>query len=357
MKSLVAFFFFSLTLEQLHAQYVKPYEGRDEDSTNQNSEKKNRKFIEASKRKLLLVLNEEDPKRLKEFQKDPDKLSRYRNLISLSNQLMTELVPMYWKQENGQVEFKKISECIALRKSGNTDYFTIDFSSLRNTEDLSTMLAFPNTETARKKGLIKAGEFGKFEISLIEKFGKESFYDFASVCAYPNELDFIISIQQMNKLFLAKYSDPELSNGQYEEMVIAKHPYLKIRTLLIDSAQVSFTKAFTKQDLKENYAYSYKLCGAGDIMKAIKSKDTSYAYLAIVPKLSHGKDNSFNSTAGGGMTEEIKESVSSYTHYLIDAASSEALFFKKNESRFIEKSGWKLDVNHILKLRSLSLGN
>jgi hypothetical protein len=350
MKSFAAFLFFSLVLHQVQAQYVKPYPGQDKNSVSHYSEKKNRKFIEASKRKLLVVLNEEDPERLKRFRKNTDKLSRYRNIISLSNQLMTELVPMYWKQENCEVEFKKVSECIALRKSGNTDYFTIDFTSLRSTEafstlrsteDFSILLAFSDPATARKNSLSKPGEFGKFEISLIEKFGKESFCDFATICSYPNELDFIISIQQINNLFLAKYSDPKLSNERYEEMIIARHPYLRIRTLLIDSAQIRFTK----------------VCGAGDIMKAIKSKDTAYAYLAIIPKLNNGRDNSFNSTAGGGMAEDIKESVSSYTHYLIDAASSEALFFEKNEPRSVEKFSWKLDVNHILKMHNLRLGN
>jgi hypothetical protein len=356
MKGLLTFLIFSFMIEQVCAQFVKPYYREDEKSAKRNSEKKNRKFLEASKRKLLVVLSEEDPKKIKEFQKSEEKLSGYRNLIKLSNQLMTDLVPRHWKQENCQVEFKKYSECMSIKESGSKDYFTIDFSSLRKAEDMSAIVAF--SDQARKNALNKSTGFGKFEISLIEKFGKDAFYEFATISAYPNELDFTISIQQMNNLFQAKYSDPNLSNLSYEAQIIEKHPYLNIRTLLIDSSQIVFTPGFKKEKLNENYPYAYKFCGAGEILKAIKLKDTAYAYLAVVPVLNlSGRDNSFNSTAGGGMEEGMKDYISSYTHYLIDAASSEALFFAKNQPRVVEKTSWQLDVMHILKLYNLKIAN
>jgi hypothetical protein len=358
MKGLLPFLIFSFMLEPLCAQYVKPYHREDEKSAKRNSEKKNRKFLEASKRKLLVVLNEEDPKKIKEFQKSEEKLSGYRNLIKLSNQLMTDLVPRYWRQENCQVEFKKYSECMSIKESGSKDYFTIDFSSLRKAENMSAMVAFSDPKLARKNSLNKTPDFGKFEISLIEKFGKDAFYEFATISPYPNELDFTISIQQMNNLFLAKYSDPDLSNVNYEALMIEKHPYLNIRTLLIDSSQIVFSPGFKNEKLNENYPYAYKFCGADEILKAINLKDTAYAYLAIVPVLNlSGRDNSFNSTSGGGMEEGMKDYISSYTHYLIDAASSEALFFAKNQPRIVEKTSWQLDVMHILKLYNLKIAN
>jgi hypothetical protein len=358
MKGLLPFLIFSFMLGPVCAQYVKPYYREDEKSAKRSSGKKNRKFLEASKRKLLVVLSEEDPKKIKEFQKNEEKLSAYRNLIKLNNQLMTDLVPRHWKQENCQVEFKKYSECMSIKESGSKDYFTIDFSSLRKAENMSAMLGLSDLAQARKNALDKAAEFGKFQISLIEKFGKDAFYEFATISAYPNELDFTISIQQMNNLFLAKYSDPELSNVSYEAQIMEKHPYLNIRTLLIDSAQIVFTTGFKKEKLNENYPYKYKLCGADEILQAINRKDTAYAYLAVFPVLNlSGRDNSFNSTAGGGMEEGMKDYISSYMHYLIDAASSEALFFAKNQPRFVEKTSWQLDVMHILKLYNLKIAN
>jgi hypothetical protein len=356
MKEFFIFLFFSLMLHQLNAQYVKPYYREDEKSTKQNSEKKNRKFIEASKRKLLVVLNEEDPKKIKEYQKSEGKLNKYKELIRLTNQLLVNLVPQYWKQNNCQVEFKKYSECMTLKKSGGKDYFTIDFSSLRKSDDISEFLAFSDPVSARRNLLEKPGQFGKFEISLIEKFGKDSFYDFATISPYPNELDFIISIEQINNLFLAKYADHTLSTMHYEGIIIEKHPYLNNRSLLIDSLQINFADGFNLNDLKENYPYRYQLSSSDKILQAIKTTDTAYAYLAIIPNLNvTGKDNSFSSTAGGGMVEAIKDYVSSYTHYIIDAGSSEAIFFAKNQPRTIEKSSWQLNVTHVLKLYNLKI--
>jgi hypothetical protein len=356
MKIFFIFSLFPLSLHQLNAQYVKPYYREDEKNMKQHTEKKNRAFIEASKRKLLVVLNEEDPKKVKEYQRSEEKLKRYKELIRLSNKLLVDLIPQYWRQDNCQVEFKKYSECITLKKSGSKDYFTVDFSSLRQADDISGLIAIADPASARNILLKKPGEFGKFEISLIEKFGKSFFYDLATISAYPNELDFIIGIQQINNLFLAKYSDHALSTTHYEAMEIEKHSYLGSRVLLIDSLQINFANGFNTKDLDENYPYKYQLSSSDEILKVIKTADTTRAYLAIIPNLNiTGKDNSYSSTSGGGMSEAVKDFVSSYTHYLIDAGSSEALFFAKNQPRTIEKSSWQLNLTHVLRLYNLNI--
>jgi hypothetical protein len=356
MKKFFIFLFFSLALHQLNAQYVKPYYREDEKIMKQNSEKKNRKFIAASTRKLLVVLNEQDPGKIKEFQHTEEKLRRYKELLGLTNKLLFDLVPKYWRQNNCQVEFKKYSECLELKKSGRQDYFTIDFSSLRQSENISRLLSFTDPDMARRELLKNPDEFGKFEISLIEKFGKDAFYDFATIVAYPNELDFIISLQQINNLFLAKYSDHTLSMSGYEGLIMDKHPYLNNKTLLIDSLQINFSNGFNMKDLSENYPYRYQLSSSDKILKAIKASDTTQAYLAIIPSLNiTGKDNSFSSTAGGSMNEALKDYVSSYTHYIIDAGSSEALFFAKNQPRMVEKSSWQLNLTHVLKLYNMKI--
>jgi hypothetical protein len=356
MKGSFIFLFFSFVFHHLNAQYVKPYYREDEKSVKINSEKKNRKFVEASKRKLLVVLNEEDPKKTKEFQKSEDKLNKYLALIRLTNKLLVDLIPKYWRQNNCQVEFKNYSECLALKKSGSKDYFTIDFSSLRQSENISGILGFSDPAIARANLLKKPGEFGKFEISLIEKFGKDSFYDFATIISYPNELDFIIGIQQINNFFLAKYANHSLNTMDYEGMIMEKHPYLSSRSLLIDSMQINFGNGFNMNDLKENYPYTFTLSSSDKILEVIKTADSTFAYLAIIPSLNiTGKDNSFSSTAGGGMNEIVKDYVSSYIHYIIDAGSSEAIFFAKNQPRTLEKQSWQLNIAHILKLYNMKI--
>ncbi|HXA02332.1 MAG TPA: hypothetical protein VNW99_10115, partial [Cytophagaceae bacterium] len=57
----------------------------------------------------------------------------------------------------------------------------------------------------------------------------------------------------------------------------------------------------------------------------------------------------------GGMTETLKDHVSSYTHYVIDAGSSEALFFAKNQPCTVEKSSWQLNLKHVLKLYNIKI--
>src|SRR4051812_12089280 len=100
MKGVLFLLFFSLSLQPLCAQYVKPYYREDETSTKRNAEKKNRKYLEASKRKLLVVLEEEDPKQVRSLAGSDEKLERYRSLIRISNQLISELAPQHWRQNN-----------------------------------------------------------------------------------------------------------------------------------------------------------------------------------------------------------------------------------------------------------------
>jgi hypothetical protein len=356
MRQLIFIFFISLSFFELHAQYVKPYYREDEKQTKERSVKKNKKFLEALKRKVLVVLEEEDPKRVKELQKSEGKLAEYRRLINLNNQLLKSVVPQFWRQDSTTIEFKKYSECLALSKSGSKDYFTIEFSTIKNKESLDPALMEKDALIKRKELLSKAGDFGKFEISLIEKFGKSAFYDFATITSVPNELDFIVSIQMMNNFFLSKYYEPTLSKGAYESSVMEKHATLQTKTLLIDSAQVNFSSGFNMKDLKENYPYNFKLAGVTEIQKEVKAQNSAYAYLVINPNISvSGKDNSFNNTAGGGMSDAVKDQVASYTHYIIDCAGSEPLFLAKNQPRLLEKTSWQLNTTHVLRLYNFKL--
>jgi hypothetical protein len=356
MKKLICIFFISLSVFELYAQTVKPYYREDEKQTKERSVKKNKNFLAALKRKVLVVLEEEDPQRIKELQKSEGKLAEYRRLINHNNQLLKKLIPQFWRQDSTTIVFKKYSECLALKKSGSKDYFAIEFSSIKNKENFDPALMEKDPLIKRKELLSKAGEFGKFEISLIEKFGKSSFYDFATITSIPNELDFTISIQMINNFFLSKYFEPTLSKGGYESSVMEKHATLQSKTLLIDSAQVNFSGGFNMKDLKENYPYNFKLAGITEILKEVKTQNGAYAYLLVYPNLSvSGKDNSFNNTTGGGMSDVVKDQIATYTHYIIDCAGSEPLFLAKNQPRLLEKTSWQLNITHILKLYNFNI--
>lgn len=356
MKKLIFIFIISLYAFESQAQYQKPYYREDEKETKGKSVKKNKIFLEALKRNLLVVLEEEDPQKIKGLQKTEGKLAEYKRLIALNNQLLRELVPKYWRQDSAIIEFKKHSECVALSKSGSKAYYTIEFTSLKDKENFDPALMEKEPLVKRKQLLRKAGEFGKFEVSLIEKFGKSAFYDFTTITSIPNELDFIISIQMINNFILSKYYEPSLSKGGYENFIMERHSALQNKTLLIDSAQVDFTPGFNMKDLKSNYPYNFKVAGASEILKEVKAQNTSYAYLTIIPNTSStGKDHSFSNTAGGGMTSEVNEQITAYTHYIVDCAGSEPMFIAKNQPRLLEKTGWQLNTTYILKLYNFKI--
>jgi hypothetical protein len=356
MKKLIFIFFISVYAFESQSQYVKPYYREDEKEMKEKSVKKNKIFLEALKRNLLVVLEEEDPKRIRELQKSEGKLAEYRRLINLNNKLLRDLVPKFWRQDSAIIEFKKYSECMALSKAGSKAYYTIEFSSLKDKEDFDPAILEKDPLIKRNQLLRKTGEFGKFELKLIEKFGKNAFYDFKTITSVPNELDFIVSIQMVNNFFLSKYYEPTLSKGGYENFVMERHASLQNKTLLVDSAQVDFTRSFNMKDLKDNYPYNLRLAGATEILKEVKAQNGVYAYLTIIPNTSQtGKDNSFNNTAGGGMTENVKEQVTSYTHYIVDCAGSDPMFIAKNQPRLLEKTGWQLNTTYILKLYNFNV--
>jgi hypothetical protein len=356
MKKLILVFFISFFVLELRGQYVKPYYREDEKVTKERTVKRNRYFLEALKRNVLVVLEEEDPKKIKELQKSEMKLAEYRRLIDLNNRLLMDLIPRFWKQNNATIEFKKNSECIALRQAGSKEYFTIEFASMKDKDFFLPALSETDPLIKRKELLTKTGNFGKFEACLIEKFGKSSFYEFTTITSVPNELDYIISIQMMNNFFLSKFYEPTISKSGYESFSMERHTNLQNKTLLIDSAQVAFSPGFNAKDLKENYPYNYKMAGATEILKEVKAQNGTYAYLLINPNLTiTGKDNSYNNTAGGGMSEVVKETTTSYTHYIIDCAGSEPLFLAKNQPRLLEKTSWKLNTTYILKLYNFKI--
>jgi hypothetical protein len=327
MKKLVFIFFISVYAFESQSQYIKPYYREDEKEMKEKSVKKNKIFLEALKRNLLVVLEEEDPKRIRELQKSEGKLAEYRRLINLNNKLLRDLVPKFWRQDSAIIEFKKYSECMALSKAGSKAYYTIEFSSLKDKEDFDPAILEKDPLIKRNQLLRKTGEFGKF-----------------------------VSIQMINNFFLSKYYEPTLSKGGYENFVMERHASLQNKTLLVDSAQVDFTRSFNMKDLKDNYPYNLRLAGATEILKEVKAQNGVYAYLTIIPNTSQtGKDNSFNNTAGGGMTENVKEQVTSYTHYIVDCAGSEPMFIAKNQPRLLEKTGWQLNTTYILKLYNFNV--
>ena len=308
--------------------------------------KEDKKFSKFYNRKLVVVLAEEDPQKLKYYKSSPQKLEFYRELIRINNDLLTELIPKYWRQissgrnNSDTILFKKYSECLELSKTNPKDYITLEFSSLRDSynENLFELVNKPGVDY-RNTLLDKEGEFGKMEVKILEEFEKPAVYNFFTITSYPNELDFTIAIQQIGNFFMERYEFLNRSE-LFEQESVARREELKNKILLVDTFQVEKRNGFSY--IQEKFPATHGLTNREGLLQIIKSKDTSYAYVIVVPYFPVFGDNSFEYTSGEKKEGDDKIS---YFHLLINSENSEILSYIRNESRIINKKSWNRYAN------------
>jgi hypothetical protein len=308
--------------------------------------KEDKKFSKFYNRKMIVVLAEEDPQKLKFYKSSPQKLEFYKELIRSNNELLTHLVPQYWKQISSDqknadtILFRKYSECLALSKTNPKEYVTLEFSSLRDSynENLFELVNKPGVDY-RKALLIKEGEFGKMEIKLLEEFEKPAIYNFYTITSYPNELDFTIAIQQMGNFFIERYEFMNRSE-LFEQETASRREALKTKILLVDTFQVEKRNGFGY--IQEKFPATHGLTNGDGMLQIIKSKDTSYAYVVVVPYFPVLGDKSYEYTSGG--TQEGLDKIS-YFHLLINSENTEILSYIRNDARIINKKSWSRYAN------------
>jgi hypothetical protein len=303
--------------------------------------KDDKKFSKFYNRKMIVVLAEEDPQKLKYYKSSPQKLAFYKELIRINNDLLTQLVPKYWRQvsmgqKNGDtILFKKYSECLALSKTNPKEYVTLEFSSLRNSnnENLFNLVNKPGKDY-RNALLNIEGEFGKMEMKVLEDFEKPAIYNYCTITSYPNELDFTIAIQQIGNFFIERF---EFMNRAevFEQESISRREELKSKILLADTFQVEKRNGFAY--IQEKFPATHGLTNGEGMLQIVKSKDTSYAYVVVVPYFPVFGDNSYEYTSGG---KQEGENTMSYFHLLINSENTEILAYIRNESRIINKKSW-----------------
>jgi hypothetical protein len=296
-------------------------------------------------RKLVVVLQEEEPEMLNRIKKDPEKIQRYKALIAYTNNLLKKTVASFWT--NGQtIEYKTLKECMAIADSSEA-YVTLEFASLRQNENTQLYFLKPDTSNLfpLRRTLMQRKEYGFFDLKLIEKFRGTPLYSFVTPSSVPNEYDFITAIQFMSSLVKEKIADPKFSTRDYELKIQQANDKLFHRILIVDSNIVN------KQSKSYNYIRNeydstslYELTDPKGIVERVNkdkdTKDTMYAYLNIIPYIDPlARGQSFLGTSGGNINDYEKTIY--YMQIVIDASSGEVLYYDKAEESVVIVRDWR----------------
>jgi hypothetical protein len=295
------------------------------------------------KRKLIVILQSEESDILNRIKKDPEKIQRYKSLITYSNNLLKKTVINFWKA--GQpIEFRTFEDCKKIAETDSAQfYMTLDFTSLRVNENVQLYHLKPDTLNiyGLRRELMRRSEYGYFELKLLEKFRAAAFYTFHIPASIPNEYDFIAAIQFMSALVKEKLNDPKFSTRDYELKIQQANGILARRTLMVDSVVVN--KQF------KSYAYIkkeydslclYQLSNPQEIAAKAYTKDTAFAYLCIVPYLDPiGRGQSYMGTTGGNLNDYEKRVY--FMQLIFDIGTGELLYYDKSEENVVIVRDWR----------------
>ena len=292
-------------------------------------------------RKLIVVLQEESPELLKRIKKDLAKTERYKALIKYTNSITKKAALEFWKAGQ-EVEFKTTRECAVLSDSSNS-YFTLEFASLRVNENTQLYQLKPDTLNPYKirDELMRRKEVGYFELKLIEKFRATAFYTFYTPSSIPNEYDFITAIQFMSALVKEKLMDPKFSTRNYEDKIQQNNKKLFDRNLVVDSSIVNKqSKGYAYIRSEYDSSSLYTLSDPKGIVEKAYSKDSTYAYLSIVPYIDPiARGQSYLGTSGGNINDYEKTIY--YMQLIFDLKTGELIYYDKSEERVVLVKDWK----------------
>lgn len=254
---------------------------------------------EIKKRPLLVMLEEEDPKKVSKLSKKPDELAVYQNEIKRVNDALKEAVK-YWTFHS-HVEFKTRSEIKALQESRNKSFGVLSFTRYR-VEDWHTNFA-TSPGSARQRVFFDGnkGSLTTFESYWLSQRYVTAKRDIASVYIdliegvengrpvylqnlpnlFPTLGDLVFGVQMVQSYLEGRLSGKNRSEGM--EDLKERAGVLKQKTLLIDKDDVKGN--LTSDDISENYQYKYQLTDYSTIEKAILDKDKNFAYVQIVPMM------------------------------------------------------------------------
>ena len=292
-------------------------------------------------RKLIVVLQAEDPVILNRLKRDTVKTNRYKALIAYTNHLLKRTATNFWKAGQA-IEFRTFEECKTLNDTSHS-YFTLEFASLRANDNSVLYLLKPDTSDLyiARNELIQRREYGYFELKLMEKFRSPAFYTFNTPSSIPNEYDFATAFQFLSALVKEKINNPKSIARDYELKIQHNNSTLKRRTLMVDSNVVNKQSRSYAYIAKEYDSLClYKLSDPKGMAEMIYSKDTTFAYLAIVPYIDPiGRGQSYIGPTGGTINDYERKVY--FTQLIFDIGTGELLYYDKTEENVILVRDWK----------------
>lgn len=254
------------------------------------------RYLGQIRSKTLLVAEvEEMTSTLRDLQKDPEGLSRYKNGIVNFNLTLKNAVEKYGKFAKA-VEFLPQNKVNAILREGNTKYLVLQYR-LREGQFKPLMFSemyADNEYTSDRRKISEAEGFGVFQL-LIPVKGKdpEEIYSVFVPVAYPSPGDMIYAMQMMTNQVHTMQKQRTYQVNEFEAEIGKNNKGLNNRTLLIDPSQLDGKTEIA--ELTKKYTNPMRVVDYSEINRAIMENDSSVAYVQIVPmempneKVGYGK--------------------------------------------------------------------
>lgn len=225
---------------------------------------------EVQKRKVILMLEEEDPKVVKKLSKNPAEFTDYQTEIKRANEAMIEVVSKFWTFNSAPVAKTK-SEVDKLKESKNTDY---------------AILALERSKVSsyQKVGLyryeIASKVIATLFIDLIENLGEGTPVYYQNLPnVFPSKGDMAIGIEMMQNFMNARLAGKK--RNEISDEADENKSLLASKTLLIDKEDLK--KGITQAEIKEAYPHSAKVVDYSEIESAILNRNKNFAVVQIIP--------------------------------------------------------------------------
>lgn len=250
------------------------------------------------KRALLVMLEEEDPKKVTKLNKKPEELALYQSEIRRVNDAMKEAAK-YWTFHS-TVDFKTRSEIIKLQEAKNKNYAVLSFTRYK-IENWHTNFQSTAPNSAK---IYYNGNTGSFTSTSSYWYGQRyvgGSREIASVYIdlieglengrpvyiqnlpnlFPTLGDLVFGVQMVQSYLEGRLSGKKRSEGMEDIKEYAE--VLKTKTLLLDREDIKGN--LKEEEIAKNYPYKYIVTDYATIEKAILEKDKNYAYVQITPMM------------------------------------------------------------------------
>jgi hypothetical protein len=219
----------------------------------------------AKQRDVLVPLLEEDPKLVKKYSKDSQKLQKYQSGIKEFNHILETAVKREWTFSKVTLSTKE--EVMSLLKQRNKNF---------------TVLAWAHYEVSLENGYSWGRSVMTYRLS-------ESSSPMMQICLPTFEMreaDVVFGVQFFQQQLTYRLAEGKKAN--YDNMIRAHAAELPKKTLLINQADVR--ERFTLDEIKQNYPYPVEVVPYQQIERAILSKDPAYAFVMVAPTMAGSEE-------------------------------------------------------------------